>query len=161
MNFEQLIQLQRESVLCTGGYAPDDAFMQEKSVVITLASKVILMVGLSSETESFAIAERLLNDRCFLDMVEYCCGSRQALRHTVMHNSAICSKDVFYPAVLLKPQDEEAELDATHLVAVVPIQKPILAMALCVSNSLMLDFCPNAPPLSLDIRLNKEPRLLC
>lgn len=155
-NEDLSLQLLKESSITVGSYAPTENMSQSRLVAIIQDNKPIIAFGYHDDEESIEIADKLLNDKDFVRIIEYIYGSKDNL-----HRGVVLGKEVFndlnydkYSSIVSSKQGEyEDGTGKGALEAIIFGKEHTLAFAMCVTNSVMMIMKPKSRPLSMKLSL--------
>lgn len=154
MNQEQGLKLLKESILTTGEFTPSQNFLSDRSVGIAINGKPIILLGWADDEESNHIADRLVSNSHFHRLVDYVFGSCESVEKITVHNSEVC-KTISYPCITESEQGlvEDGQGSGTLVALILKDDRPDFGFGICVNNSIMQSFYPEAKPLSVQIEL--------
>ena len=152
MNIHQSQELLKESIIKTGIYHTDNEFLSNKSVSITMDDEPIILLGSSKDIESHKIAERLLSNQQFKDLLNQEYNFLGQLKKKVVHNKTVCAYKSIFNCISKSEQGYSPTPSNTNdeLVAVL-LDKNALGLGICINDSIMKCFYPDATPLTYQI----------
>lgn len=160
MNSDQALQLLKESIITPGAYRLSESFKGDSSVGIALNGKPFLLVGWHDDDESQRVTERLLINEQFAELVRYIYGDSAGLSKVIVKNSVACPSDSYLAIAKSVQGQTEDGADEDELQAILIDDRQDFAAGLCINNSIMMCFCPDAEPLSTQIKIDQLPHLL-
>lgn len=149
-------QLVRESALTSGLYRPSDVFRNANSIAITLKGAPIILLGWEGENNSTVLAERLLNNSEFINLVKHEYGHTEDIGSAVVSNNAVCPGTEYLCLAESKQGVIDDGEDGCAVVSILPHNNHAFAFGLCINSSIMLCFCPDAKPLSKQVILGDD-----
>lgn len=146
-------QLIKESALTSGLYHPSDVFRNANSVAITLKNTPIILLGWEGEGNSAALADRLLNNAEFINLVKHEYGDTEGIGSAIVSNNMVCPGPDYLCLAESKQGVIDDGEDGCAVVSILPHNNHAFAFGLCINSSIMLCFCPDAKPLSKQVIL--------
>ena len=157
MNANQVLQLLKESIITSGTYRPSESFKGDSSVGIALNGKPILLLGWHDDKDSQSVTERLLINEQFAELVRYIYGDSAGLSKVIVKSSAACPLDLYLAVVKSAQGQTEDGTGKDELQGIVVDDRQDFAVGLCINDSIMKCFYPDAKPLSVQIDINQIP----
>ena len=149
-------RLLQESILTNGKYFPSEIFKKSNSVAITLDGKPIILLGWENDSEAQALADRLLSNAEFINLVGYEYGANKNLSKTVVANSEACPGDEYFCIAESKQGTPDGGEATGMVVSVLPQNNTSFSFGICINSSIMLCFYPTAKPLSIQVILSAD-----
>lgn len=147
-------QLWLNTFIAKGEFTPSKDFLSDRSVGIALNGKPIILLGWADDEESNHIADRLVSNSQFHQLLAYVFGSCESVEKITVHNAAVCQA-ITYPCITESEQGvvEDGEGTGTLVALILKHDRLDFGFGICVNNSIMQSFYPQAKPLSVQIEL--------